>query len=79
MRSSATRCSNEIPTSDFRLFYDVGQGAVGASVLSYPAGDHEEGQRGRLFPAAGQSGNQSGRRRAAEEDGRVRASIARAA
>lgn len=29
-----------IPASDFRLFYDVGEGPVGASVMSYkPAGD----------------------------------------
>jgi Ca-activated chloride channel homolog len=39
---------NEIPTSDFRLFYDVGKGSVGASVMSYrPSNhgdsDHEDG------------------------------------
>jgi len=34
---------NEIPTSDFRLFYDVGKGSVGASVLSYRHDEHEDG------------------------------------
>ncbi len=34
---------NEIPTSDFRLFYDVGKGSVGASVLSYRHDGNEDG------------------------------------
>lgn len=37
---------NEIPSSDFRLFYDVGKGSVGASVLSYRPGGHEHGEDG---------------------------------
>ena len=35
--------TNEIPTSDFRLLYDVGTEQVGASVLSYRPKDSEEG------------------------------------
>src|SRR5690606_27006791 len=35
--------SNEIPTSDFRLLYDVGEAAVGASVLSYRPDTGDEG------------------------------------
>lgn len=35
--------SNEIPASDFRLIFDVGEEAVGASVLSYRPEDKEEG------------------------------------
>ena len=34
---------NEIPTSDFRLFYDVGTGSVGTSVLSYRHNENEDG------------------------------------
>ena len=34
--------SNHIPTSDFRLMYDIGNKKVGASVLSYrPHGDED--------------------------------------
>lgn len=33
--------SDEVPASDFRLFYDVGRGSIGASVLSYRPGDDE--------------------------------------
>lgn len=35
--------SNEIPTSDFRLLYDVGDGPVGANVLSYKPNENDEG------------------------------------
>lgn len=35
--------TNEIPTSDFRLLYDVGAGQVGASVVSYRPKDGEDG------------------------------------
>jgi Ca-activated chloride channel family protein len=35
--------TNEVPTSDFRLFYDVGSGQVGASVISYRPKDNEDG------------------------------------
>ena len=35
--------TNEIPTSDFRLLYDVGAGQVGASVVSYRPKDTDEG------------------------------------
>jgi Ca-activated chloride channel family protein len=34
---------NEVPTSDFRLLYDVGKGHVGTSVLSYRPKSDEEG------------------------------------
>jgi len=34
---------NEIPTSDFRLFYDVGRGKLGTSVVSYRPNDKEDG------------------------------------
>jgi Ca-activated chloride channel family protein len=34
---------NEIPTSDFRLLYDMGDGPVGANVLSYKPHDNEDG------------------------------------
>ncbi len=34
---------NQVPTSDFRLLYDVGQGKLGTSVLSYRPNDAEEG------------------------------------
>ena len=34
---------NEIPTSDFRLFYDVGKGSVGTTVMSYRHDAHEDG------------------------------------
>jgi Ca-activated chloride channel family protein len=34
---------NEVPTSDFRLLYDVGKGQVGTSVLSYRPKSNEEG------------------------------------
>jgi len=34
---------NSIPTSDFRLLYDVGQGRLGAQVLSYRPDKDEEG------------------------------------
>ncbi len=34
---------NEVPTSDFRLLYDVGDAAVGASALSYRRDTNEEG------------------------------------
>jgi Ca-activated chloride channel family protein len=35
--------TNEIPTSDFRLLYDVGDAAVGASLLSYKPREGEDG------------------------------------
>ncbi len=35
--------ANEVPTSDFRLLYDVGDRAVGASVLSYRPDENEDG------------------------------------
>lgn len=36
----AYKAERVIPSTDFRLFYDVGEGPVGASVMSYkPAGD----------------------------------------
>jgi Ca-activated chloride channel family protein len=35
--------TNQIPTSDFRLMYDVGDQAVGASVLSYRPNVNDEG------------------------------------
>ena len=59
---------NEVPTGDFRLFYDVGKGKVSARVLSY----RPDSESGRLFPAAGQSRDQAGRPEAAGEDGGVR-------
>ena len=34
---------NQIPTSDFRLFYDVGTGQLGASLLSYRPNSSEDG------------------------------------
>jgi len=34
---------NEIPSSDFRLMFDVGSGPVGASVLSYRPNTNEDG------------------------------------
>ena len=34
---------NEIPSSDFRLFYDVGKEAVGARVISFRPNDQEDG------------------------------------
>ena len=34
---------NEVPTSDFRLLYDVGDAAVGASTLSYRRDTNDEG------------------------------------
>ena len=39
----ATSGKNEVPTSDFRLFYDVGRGKVSTRVLSYRP---EQGQDG---------------------------------
>lgn len=35
--------TNQIPTSDFRLLYDVGRGEVGASVVSYRPKSDDEG------------------------------------
>ncbi len=35
--------TNEVPTSDLRLLYDVGAGAVGASVISYRPKTDEDG------------------------------------
>ena len=35
--------SNEVPTSDFRLLYDVGDAAIGASMLSYRRDTSDEG------------------------------------
>ena len=35
--------TNEVPTSDFRLMFDVDKGAVGASVISYKPKDGEDG------------------------------------
>lgn len=35
--------NNKVPTSDFRLLYDVGDGPVGASVLSYRPSPEEDG------------------------------------
>jgi Ca-activated chloride channel family protein len=37
------RSQNEIPTDDFRLLYDVGEAAVGASTLSYRRDSSDEG------------------------------------
>ena len=37
------RSENEVPTSDFRLLYDVGKGQVGASLISYRPDASEEG------------------------------------
>ncbi len=37
------RSENEIPTDDFRLLYDVGEAAVGASTLSYRRDTSDEG------------------------------------
>jgi Ca-activated chloride channel family protein len=37
------KAENNIPTGDFRLFYDVGRGQVGATVLSYRHNDSEDG------------------------------------
>ncbi len=37
------KAENKVPSSDFRLFYDVGQGHVGATVLSYR---HDTGEDG---------------------------------
>ncbi len=34
---------NQVPTSDFRLFYDVGKGKVSTRVLSYRPDQHEDG------------------------------------
>ncbi len=34
---------NQVPTSDFRLFYDVAKGQLGASVLSYRPDDKDDG------------------------------------
>ncbi len=34
---------NEVPSSDFRLFYDVGRGKLGARVLSYRPEKEKEG------------------------------------
>ncbi|MGD0384002.1 MAG: VIT and VWA domain-containing protein [Thermoguttaceae bacterium] len=34
---------NEVPSSDFRLFYDVGKGTLGARVLSYRPEKEQEG------------------------------------
>lgn len=34
---------NEVPSSDFRLFYDVGKGKIGARVLSYRPEKEKEG------------------------------------
>ena len=34
---------NQVPTADFRLFYDVGKGHVGARVLSYRPSGGEDG------------------------------------
>ena len=35
--------TNDVPTSDFRLLFDVDQGQIGASVISYKPKDDEEG------------------------------------
>jgi Ca-activated chloride channel homolog len=37
------KAENKVPTSDFRLFYDIGKGQVGANVLSYRHDDKDEG------------------------------------
>jgi Ca-activated chloride channel family protein len=37
------KAKDTIPTSDFRLFYDVGRGQVGTTVLSYRHDEHEDG------------------------------------
>ena len=34
---------NQVPTSDFRLFYDTADGGLGASVISYKPDDSDEG------------------------------------
>jgi Ca-activated chloride channel family protein len=44
MQAGATFTAvNEIPSADFRLLYDVGDGPVGASVLSYRPDPNDEG------------------------------------
>ena len=35
--------TNEVPSSDFRLFYDIAKGKLGASVLSYRPDQGEDG------------------------------------
>ncbi len=35
--------TNQVPTSDFRLFYDTAEGSVGASVISYRPDKSEDG------------------------------------
>ncbi len=37
--------SDEVPASDFRLFYDVGRGSIGASMLSYRPDESESSNR----------------------------------
>ncbi|NUQ64407.1 MAG: VWA domain-containing protein, partial [Pirellulales bacterium] len=37
------KTKNEVPTEDFRLFYDVGKGKVGTRVLSYRPDEDDEG------------------------------------
>lgn len=37
------KAENQVPTSDFRLLYDVGAGQVGMSLLSYRPSEGEEG------------------------------------
>ena len=44
-----------VPGDDFRLFFDAGEGSVGASVVSY----RPKARRRRLLPAARQPRNQS--------------------
>ena len=44
---------NEVPSADFRLFYDVGKGKIGARVLSYRPEKEKEG----IFPALGKPGD----------------------
>ena len=46
-----------VPGDDFRLFFDAGDGSVGASVVSY----RPKPRRRRLLPAAGQPRDQSRR------------------
>jgi Ca-activated chloride channel family protein len=34
---------NEVPATDFRLFFDVGKGNIGANTISYRPNEHEDG------------------------------------
>jgi len=59
--------TNDVPTSDFRLMFDVDKGQVGASVISYRPKEGEDG----FFPDAGQSSGKGPGCRKAQENRRV--------